>query len=239
MKRILLIAVGLLLVVIVGVGVYLYNSIDSIVKAGIEKYGTDITGTRVSVGSVDISLKSGRGTIRNIVVHNPKGFSSSDAFRLGEITIGLDVGSLNKDPIVIDEVRIAAPEVHVELDAGGQTNIGAIKDYADSYSAAPTSGRKQDAGYEKKFRIAKFSFEEGRVDADAKAMGGGAMDAVLPPVRLKDVGGSGGAAPGVIGKDVTRAFLGAAMGVVGREIRDRAIDKYGDNAKKALEKLLK
>ena len=110
MKKLLIIAAVVLLVVIVGVGVYLYNSIDTIVKAAIEKYGSEITGTKVSVGSVDISLKTGRGTIRDVEVHNPKGFSSGAVFRLGEITVDIDVASLNKDPVVIERVAILAPE---------------------------------------------------------------------------------------------------------------------------------
>ena len=101
-RKALIIGALALVAVIVGVGVFLYNSIDSIVKAGIEKYGSEITGTRVSVGSVDISLKSGRGTIRNVVVHNPKGFSSAHVFSLGEITVDLDVTAL-----VIEGVRRA------------------------------------------------------------------------------------------------------------------------------------
>jgi hypothetical protein len=109
MKKLLIIAAVVLLVVIVGVGVYLYNSIDTIVKAAIEKYGSEITGTKVSVGSVDISLKTGRGTIRDVEVHNPKGFSSGVVFRLGEITVDIDVASLNKDPVVVERVTILAP----------------------------------------------------------------------------------------------------------------------------------
>jgi uncharacterized protein involved in outer membrane biogenesis len=239
MKKLLIITAAVLLVVIVGVGVYLYNSIDPIVKAAIEKYGSEITGTKVSVGSVDISLESGRGTIRGIEVHNPKGFSSAAAFRLGEITIDLDVASLNKDPVVIDEVTIAEPEVYVELAENGQTNIGVLKDHVDGFHAGSTASRKQEAGYEKKFRITKLVFEEGRVEADAEAVGAGAIEEDLPPVRMRDVGGAQGSSPDVIGKEVTHALLGAAMSVITKEIGRRAAGKLEGNAKKALEQILK
>jgi hypothetical protein len=84
-----------------GLFVYLYNSIDSIVKNGIERYGTDVCGTKVSVGSVDISLKSGTGTIHDLRVANPDGFSHDSAVVLGGATLVLDIGSLNRDPLVI------------------------------------------------------------------------------------------------------------------------------------------
>jgi uncharacterized protein involved in outer membrane biogenesis len=239
MKKLLIIAAVVLLVVIVGVGVFLYNSIDPIVKAAIEKYGSEITGTKVSVGSVDISLKSGRGTIRDIEVHNPKGFSSEAVFRLGEITVDLDVSSLNKDPIVVDRVTILAPEVHVEVAANGQTNLGVVKDHVDSYSAGSAASRKQEAGYEKKFRIATLTFEEGKLDADATAVGAGAIEREIPPVRMTDVGGARGGSPDAIGKEVAHVLLGAATNVVTREIRSRATNELEGKAKKALDSILK
>jgi hypothetical protein len=239
MKKLLIIAAVLLLVVIVGVGVFLYNSIDAIVKSGIEKYGSEITGTKVSVGSVDISLKSGRGTIRNVEVHNPKGFSSAAVFRLSEITVDLDVASLNKDPIVVDKVTILAPEVHAEVAANGQTNLGVVRDHVDAFQAGSGASRKQDAGYEKKFRIATLAVEAGQVDADAAAVGGGAFEEKIPPVRMKDVGGAQGSSPDAIGKEVTHALLGAAMNVVEKELRNRAVDKLEGKVKEKLETILK
>jgi hypothetical protein len=237
-KRPLIIAAVVLVLVIVGVGVFLYNSIDPIVKAAIEKYGSEITGTKVSVSSVEFSLKSGRGTIRGITVHNPKGFSSDHAFRLGEITVDIDVASLNKDPIVIDEVKIAAPELNVQLDAQGKSNIAVIKNHADAYRSDGTTSRKEKEGYEKRFRITRFSFEEGKLQADAGAVGAGSFEAALPPVRMTNVGGRGGASPGTLGREITRAFLGSAMGAVTHEIQNRAKDAIKDNAEKALQKII-
>lgn len=243
MKRNLIIAAIALLMVIVGIGVFLYNSIDGIVETAIEKYGTQIMGTKVSVGSVDISLKSGRGTIRDVSVANPDGFSSHDMFKLHEITVDIDVASLKKDPIVIDEVTISAPEIHVEANANAQTNVSVLKGNVDKYQGATVPReRKEDGGFEKRFAIKKFVFEEGTVAIDATALGIEPVDAELPPVRLYDVGGPNGDTPDGIGKTVARAFLNAVGNVVTNEVKDRATDKAkekaGDAAKKAIGKLL-
>ncbi len=229
--------------VIVGIAVFLYNSIDSIVESAIEKHGSRVLGTRVSVGSVDISLKSGRGTIRNVSVENPEGFSSGDMFKLDEITVDIDVKSLNRDPITIDEVTISAPAVRVEMNEQAQTNVGAVKSAADKYqSASVPQERKQDGGFEKRFVIEKFVFEEGVVDLDATAVGIEKVDLGLPPVRLTNVGGPNGDTPDGIGKTVSRAFLDAVSDVVTNEAKRRAMEKakeeLKDTAKKALEKLL-
>jgi hypothetical protein len=239
MKRVLIIVVAVLLMGIVGLGVFLYNNIDSIVKNAIEKNGGAILGTDVSVGSVDISLKSGRGTIRNIKVKNPDGFDGN-AFTLGEITLDIRVASLNKDPIVIDEIKIAAPDVSVIVNEMGQSNIAAIKDAADRYQASSTGkpAAKQDGGFEKRVRIAKFTFQEGHVKADASALGQGTIETALPPVRLTDVGGSAGDTPDAIGKTVSRAFLGAVMGAVTKELKGNMIEQGKDAASEALKKLI-
>lgn len=239
MKRALIVVVAILVLGVIGIGVFLYNNINPIVKNAIEKNGSAILGTDVSVGSVDISLKNGRGTIRGVKVENPDGYDG-DAFELGEITVDIEVGSLNKDPIVIDRITIAVPDVRVVLDEKGRSNIAVIKDAADRYqaSSAKRPAGKQDGGFEKRFRIETFSFEEGRVNADASALGRESIETALPPVRLADVGGPSGDTPDGIGKTVSRAFLGAVMGAVGNELRARALEEGKDEAKKALEKLL-
>lgn len=242
MKRKLLIAALALLMVIVGIGVFLYNSIDPIVESAIEKYGTQIMGTEVSVGSVHISLKSGRGTIRDVTVANPDGFSSRDLFKLKEITLDIDVASINKDPIVIDEVTIAAPEVRVEVNANAQTNVAVIKSNVDKYqsSTVPVE-RKEGGGFEKRFLIEKLVFEEGTVEIDATALGVEAEALELPPVRMSNVGGPHGDTPDGIGKTVSRAFLGEVTDVVTQEVKARAMEKAkqeaGDAAKKIIDKV--
>ena len=243
MKRKLILAAIALLVVIDGIAVYLYHSIDSIVEAAIEKHGSRVLGTKVSVGSVDISLKSGRGTIRDVSVANPDGFSGGDMFTLDEVVVDIDVKSINRDPIVIDEITIAGPTVHAEMNAQAQTNILVVKNSVDAHrtGSAPRE-RKQDGGFEKRLIIEKFTFAEGTVDVDATAMGVEKVDVELPPLRLADVGGPNGATPDGIAKEVSRAFLDSVRDVVEKEVKRRATEKAKEKAteegKKLLDKIL-
>ena len=108
------IALGLIAavaVVVVAVLLYAAASLDRLVKQGIETYGSRIVGAPVRVGSVEISLSSGRGTLRELSISNPDGFSSGEALRLGEITLDIQLSSLTQEPLVIQEVKILAPEV--------------------------------------------------------------------------------------------------------------------------------
>src|SRR5262249_6563257 len=155
------------LIVIVGVSVYLYSNMGLIVKRGIERYGTDVCGTKVTVGSVDISLKSGRGTIHDVRVANPDGFSDDSAVSLGDATVSIDIGSIKRDPIVISEIRVNAPVVSAEVNETLGINVSTIRANVQKYqarSAQPTG--KQDSGFEKRIKIRSFVIEQGVLKGD-------------------------------------------------------------------------
>jgi len=66
MKKVL---IGLgVLVVIIAVGVYVFlGSLNDIVRAAVEKVGSDMTQTNVSLNEVDIELTSGKGACADLV----------------------------------------------------------------------------------------------------------------------------------------------------------------------------
>lgn len=115
-----LIGVGIILLLLVIVVVFVGSNLDSIVKSAIEKYGTQALGADVSVGSVELDVAEGRGTIRNLTVDNPEGYSRSDALSFGELTVKFDYKSRT-----VELVRAAAPEVNVEM-KGSSNNFEAL-----------------------------------------------------------------------------------------------------------------
>jgi len=236
-QKLTLIAVALLFA-IAGLFVYLYNSIDSIVKNGIERYGTDVCGTKVSVGSVDISLKSGRGTVRDLHVANPEGFPHGAAVKFDEVTIDVDVSSINRDPIVIQQIRIIAPEVNAVVNEKLATNIGAIRRHADAYTArtaAPKSG-KRDAGFEKRITIKSFVVEKGMVEGDATRIGSEKKQFELPPIELTNVGGERGVPPETMAKVMAAALFARVEQAAGDKLKAGATEKIKDKLEELLHK---
>jgi len=236
MRRKLLFAAFALLIVIAGVGVYLYNSIDSIVKNAIERSGSEITGTKVSVGSVEISLRSGQGTIRNLRVDNPDGFADEKAVEFGELTLEVDIASLNRDPIVINEIRVKSPLINAEVDEKYVTNVGIIRNHVQEYRAAapePAAG-KQDAGYEKHFVIRSFVIEEGVINGDATRIGRQERELTLPPVKLSNVGGTRGVRADAIGKTVANALFAQIQQTVAEQLKAAAIERVQEKVKEIL-----
>jgi len=247
MKRLLLI-VGAAVVLGVVVSVYItLTALDSLVATAIETYGSEITGAPVSVGSVSIELTEGRGVIRNLRVGNPEGFSDADAFRLGEIELDIDTASITSQPLVIEALVVHAPEALYELDAGGRSNLDAILANVDRYSGSGSGGDDvassgadaEPAGEETRIRVSRFVFEEGKVTADAAALGREeALEAKLPPVRMNDIGGASGATADQMGKQVLGAVTRSAVRAVAQsQIEKGLTDKLGSEAGEALKKL--
>jgi hypothetical protein len=240
-RRPILVAAVLGALLVLGAVLLLYTSLDSIVREAIERYGSELTGTRVRVSSVDISPRSGQGTLRGLRVANPEGFGGGDAFRLGEITVRIDVGTLTGDPIVVEEVKIEGPVVNYQLDPKGRSNVSVIQSHVEGYSSG--SGGSEGAGEPgapKRLRIRRFSFENGTVELDAEALGVDKRSTNLPSLKLSDLGGRSGAPPDVIGKQVLVAFGRRVTKSVAASGLERTIDeKLGGKAAEAAKGILR
>lgn len=226
MKKTMMIAgaaVGLIVVVVVvGLGL-LVSNLDGLVKAAVEKYGSQATGTAVSLAEVKISLTEGKGTLKGLVVGNPKGFTSNSAFRLGEISVAIDTGSVTKNPVVIKEVLVAAPEVTYEIGADG-SNIDAIQKNLEKLTggggkAAPEAQKPAEAkSDEPKLIIDLVQMKAGKMNLVAdKMIPGMATSATLPDIRLTGIGRkSNGASGAEVAQQVIDSLTKAALSSVSK-----------------------
>jgi hypothetical protein len=250
-KRVILTLGILVVVVAAAVGYYVFSSLDSLVKDAIETYGSEMTGTAVRVGSVSISLSDGRGSVRGLRVANPEGFASGDAFSLGEITLALDIASLTQEPLVVSEVLIDGPVANVVVSPTGRTNFDAIRKNVERYGGSSGSskggaGSDGDAASEAPppmLRIQKFTFDNGSVQADARAVGGKELTRDLPPLSLRDLGGRSGKPADEIGQIVLEAYTKTIVRSVAAGQAERVIDEKlggaaGEAAKGLLNKML-
>jgi len=244
--------VGLIVFIIVaalivgGVVFFVLSRLDSIVEKGIEEQGSALTKTEVQVGAVEISLKSGRGTLTDITVGNPEGFPEGNAFSLGEIALQIDIKSLTNNPVIIEEILIRSPGVSYLVDTSMKSNIDIIKKNVEQ--AVGDTLRGADTKGDKKFIIRRFTFENGQVTVDATAIGRKTLSFELPSVLLTDLGGSDGASPEAIGKKVVSAFTAEIARAVAEKgfkallqnkLEQGLNDKLGDKAKDVLKGLFK
>lgn len=211
MKK-LLIALGVLALVVGIGGYFLFANLGAVIKAAIEKIGSDAAQAAVKVERIELSASSGEGKIAGLSIGNPKGFKTPQAFGLGEIGLKVDVASLKSDVIVIKEITVAAPKIVYEHASGG-SNLEALKAnvrrYAEAHGAGgakPAADKdKKDAGAgkEKKFVIERLSVREGEIAASHALLQGKTLAARLPAIEMRDIGKSkGGASPAEIADEV-------------------------------------
>jgi uncharacterized protein involved in outer membrane biogenesis len=252
MKRWVYVGGALLVLVVLGV-YFFFSSLDSIVKAAIEKIGSSATQAEVRVKAVNIELTSGKGTLSGLTVGNPSGFKTERALSLGEISLQVDVGSVTKDTVVIKEIVVTAPEVTYEI--GGQgSNIDALKRNVDAYAgAAKGKAQKAEGGGEgKKLIVENLYIRNGKVNVSASALGGKTLGAPLPDIHLTNIGKQSGGATagevarqvlGAIGQGATKAVtalpdVGKLLGAA-KESAAGAAGSVGEAAKEAGEGLKK
>jgi uncharacterized protein involved in outer membrane biogenesis len=205
-KKVLIgIAVVLLLV---GGGIYLaYHSLDIIVKMAIEHYAPDVAGVTFKVGEVRMSVRDGRGTLKNIDIGNPPGFGAPRAARLGEIRVALDPLTLTDPVIFMHELAVAGPLITYER-GDKAANLDVIQKNIEAYikrSGGPSDSRPAEAKQgRRKFIIERLVIRGAKVTMTNSALRGQGLSFDLPDIDLRDIGKrQGGATASEIANMVT------------------------------------
>ena len=221
MKKVLWIgggAVALIVAIIVVVAIYVYSSLDGIVEAAIERFGSEATKTEVAVDGVSISPTDGKGSLSGISVGNPAGFSGNNAFELGGISLAVDAGSVTSDVVVINEIVIAAPVVNYEFGDGG-SNLDAIKANVDAYAKSFGGGGSsaESSGGETKMIIENLIIRDGEANVSGGLLGDESVGTAIPSIHLKDIGKkSGGASPAEVAERIIDSLTASVTGAVGK-----------------------
>ena len=235
----LAIVLGLAAVVYIGLTFFL----GSIVKAGVNRFGPQLTQTKVVLSGAHISPLTGSGNLSGLAVGNPKGWSDANAFYLGKIHLDVEPFSVLGDHIVINELIIDQPEFAYETKIVSSN----IKDLLKNIEQFTGSGGREPAtksGQPIKFVVKKFRLTNGTVRL---GVGPAALPMPLPPLAMDNIGvAQGGISPdelaGAIMQDVlggivqasTQALMkaGSTSGASAAEAVNDAARKTGDSLKK-------
>jgi len=239
MKK-LLIAVGVLVLLVVVAVVVVASQAGSLIKDGVESYGPDITGTSVTLSGVDVSLLSGSASINDLVIGNPKGFKSSEAFRVDEVSVKLDVGSLFSEQIRIEKILIDGAELTYEQ-LNKTSNIDALKRNVERNTGA--SGGGSDTGdssaSDVQLVIDDLYINATQVNASVSVLGKNEQKSItIPDIHLKDLGKGGDGSVAAIVDEVVSLVTKAATKAVVNELGKRKVQEAIDKKKgEALQKL--
>lgn len=235
MKKVVGVVVLIVVVAVVLGSVFLLRNLGPIAKHVVESVGSKVLGAPVTVADVSLSPFSGSGRIEGLVVGNPEGFRTPNAFSLGRVGIGVDLKSLRSDRTVINEILVEQPEITLEMTLRGKTNLGQLVENAQAAAAAKEEGK--EPGEARPVVIRELLIREAKVRLSATALGGSTADLGLPEIRMRDIGekGSGADAAQVI-EIVLAAVVKAVLAQVGDadEIMAGVMDGVDDAARKAV-----
>jgi hypothetical protein len=192
---------GLLIVAIAGY-ITMQYFLGSIVKAGVNKFGPAITHTKVELGGASLSPLSGDGTLTDLAVGNPAGWSAHNAFQLGKIHLSMEPRSVFAGHIVINELIIEKPEFLYETKIV-TSNIADLLKNIERSVGAKEGEPKTKTGQPVKMVIKKLSIREGKVTV---GLGPTAVALPLQPIELTDLGtAEGGITPAQVAVAVMRS----------------------------------
>jgi hypothetical protein len=193
MKKILLrICIALVvLIILVALGVHFF--LDGAVKKGVETLGPKMTKVDVKLDSVHISLLSGSGKIKGLVVGNPDPYKTPHSISVGTASLELKPGSLLSDKVIIRSINVEAPEITFEGGLGGNNLSKILANVNEStsgpgstnVSGATPSEQKKAA---KKLEVDDFTITGAKLDANITDLGGKTVTIPLPTIHLSNLG---------------------------------------------------
>jgi len=234
--------VGFTLVVIIAIAIatwYVFTNLDAIVKAAIEKYGSEATQTAVRVKTVSLNLTDsgtmGTGAIKGLTVANPKGFALSHAISLGEVSTKVDLKSLADQPYIIEDITVRAPKVFLEINADKKTNLVVIKNnLSQGAKAQPASEGKPLEKKAPRLILRRVLFTDGTIDAKVVPLNKD-YQLKLPTLNMTNLGGKNGATPQQLTKEILDRIIDAAKDEVKKKGIDAELDKLKAQAKEKVE----
>ena len=131
MKKIL--AVVLVLIIAVFAWFKFSGQPEKLILEELERQGQRAFGTEVTVSDLDLDIKQGTASIREISVANPSGFTQENALTLSEIHAQFDYKNFS-----ISEIIISDPHVYAEF-IDSRLNIEELSKHADLFAPVPVS----------------------------------------------------------------------------------------------------
>lgn len=176
-KMIITIAITIIVTILV-----LFLSINQIVSSAIEDYGSEMTGTSVTVERVAVSPFSGSGKVYGLTVENPEGFEYENALSIDELSLTIDLFTLFSNEVYVHEVTISGLTLFAEQNVP-DNNIYSILSHMDGVAESETST--------KHLIIEKFVLEDGTVELTSNVGEQRNSSLSVSRVELTDVGRGG------------------------------------------------
>lgn len=231
-KKILLGTVAAVLVIAMVAVFLVVTRLDRIIQNQVEAYGSAATGTEVRLKGVDVSLSESRGALRGLTISNPGGYGTAYAVLIDDIELQVDLGSLRRAALVVNEVL--ADGAHVNAEHRGQaTNLTEIRRHMDQ-----TMQQEVDPQEQGRIIIDRFRLTNARVMITSELLDE-PESLELGEVAVNGIGrDAGGATYEEAARAILRPILAAARSAVEDRLREEARKELEKEARKRLRDLI-
>lgn len=196
MKKIIIFGGGAIVAAVIAMVVLAVLNLGDIVKTVTETYGPKITKTEVRLGSADISVLSGSGTLEDFFLGNPAGFSMPGAMQCDTIRIKVVNESLTTDRIIIEEIYVDGPIISYEKKGNTDNFKTIVNNINKSVGSEKKAEQKPaedsaDGGTQKKIQINNFIVKNGKINLGGSLLNSFGDEGVgidLPDIHMKDIG---------------------------------------------------
>src|SRR5437016_1967783 len=193
MKKIILRILVVLVILILMAALAIHFFLDGAVKRGVEKYGSSLAKVEVKLQSAAVSLLSGSGKLKGLVVGNPEGYKSASAISLGTGALSLEPRTIFANKVVIRTFSMEAPEVTFETDLKSN-NLRKILDNLEGSTAGDENQtpKQKESKEGKHLEVDDFVIRGGKIHiALSKVIASQSVTEDLPEIHLTELGKEG------------------------------------------------
>jgi uncharacterized protein involved in outer membrane biogenesis len=228
MKKLLLRAGLVVIVLLVAAFVVSIFFLGGIVKSRVEAIGPQMTKGTVTLDGASVWLVPGGVQLKGVFIGNPPGYKSDVAIKMGEVSVHMNFLSALSDKMVVGNITMKSPEITVEggLKKNNLTRIQKnINDYVDSgsdSSPSPTNGPAKPAKPAKKYQVNELNITGARLHIISLLGTGKNITIPLPDIHLANLGSG---PDGITSPEIAQKALNAL------------VDSIAENAAKEVSKL--
>jgi hypothetical protein len=169
---------------------------------------------------MDVGVFSGRVAMADLNVSNPPGYKSPHFLEMGEGRVGVSLGTLMEDKVVLPELTLSGIRLNLEH-LKGKANYKVIIDNLKRFESGekPADAAEEEKGG-KQFVIEKVTINDVRVEVELLPIGGDLtrVPVIIPRIELENVGSGG---DGIKLAELTSVILKAILTTVVQQAGDR------------------
>jgi len=112
----------LILLLLIGGGLFVYFYLDRIVRHTVETQATAQLNLKTELGGAHVSLLGGSVNLNRLTIASPEGFQAQQMFSLGQADVAAKVSELRDDPVRVSNITLNQPKLVIE-NSGGTFNF--------------------------------------------------------------------------------------------------------------------